>query len=135
MAIGKDPAPWADRTGRVIMAVNAVATLAAFAGGLFITAEVADERVITEAWRTLAYIVFAGIWAILAVAPRRQWGLWELLLFQKGGITIYSFVMWHLPDAPRTAFIDLAVTVTTLIAYVLCRGWSSWRTGAAVSTA
>jgi hypothetical protein len=33
------------------------------------------------------------------------------------------------PDAAQTAFIDLAVVVTTAVAYVLCRGWSSWRTG------
>jgi hypothetical protein len=122
------PAPWADRIGRGIMAVNAAAALLAFASGLMIMASVSDERVITEAWRTFAYIFFAGIWVILTVSPRRQKGLWELLLFQKGAITAYSFVMWHLPDAPLTALIDLAVTGTTLIAYVLCRGWLAWRT-------
>lgn len=129
-ATGSHPAPWADRIGRGIMALNAAAALLAFASGLMIMASVSDERLITEAWRTFAYIVFAGIWAILAVAPRRQKGLWELLLFQKGAITTYSFVMWHLPDAPITAFVDLTVTVTTLIAYVLCRGWLAWRTSA-----
>jgi hypothetical protein len=122
------PAPWADRIGRAVMALNAVATLVAFAGGIMIMISVSDDRVITEAWRTFAYIVFAGLWAILAVAPRRQWGLWELLLLQKGAITVYSFVMWHMPDAPSTALIDLTVTVTTLAAYVLCRGWQAWRT-------
>ncbi|MEV0621825.1 hypothetical protein AB0I81_51490 [Nonomuraea sp. NPDC050404] len=122
------PAPWADRIGRGLMALNAVATLVPFVNGFFIMNSVADDRVITEAWRTFAYLVFAGLWAILAVAPRSQWGLWELLLFQKGAITLYSFAMWDMPDAPSTAFIDLTVTVTTLVAYVLCRGWSSWRT-------
>jgi hypothetical protein len=121
------PAPLADRIGRGLMALNAVATLIPFAGGFLIMASVSDDRVITEAWRTFAYLVFAGLWAILAVAPRRQWGLWELLLFQKGAITVYSFAMWHLPDAPSTAIIDLAVTTTTLVAYVLCRGWQAWR--------
>ncbi|GAA3410644.1 hypothetical protein [Streptosporangium vulgare] len=124
------PAPWADRIGRTLMALDAVATLVAFAGGVMIMISVSDDRVITEAWRTFAYIVFAGLWAILAIAPRRQWGLWELLLLQKGAITVYSFTMWDMPDASSTALIDLAVTVTTAAAYVLCRGWYAWRTDA-----
>ncbi|AQZ62550.1 unnamed protein product [[Actinomadura] parvosata subsp. kistnae] len=124
------PSAVADRIGRTLMAVDAVATLVALVNGILIMNSVADDRVITEAWRTLAYVVFAGIWAILAVAPRRQWGLWELLLFHKGAITIYCFVMWDKPDAVQTAFIDLSLVVTTAVAYVLCRGWTSWRTGA-----
>ncbi|MEU4833082.1 hypothetical protein [Streptosporangium sp. NPDC023615] len=46
---------------------------------------------------------------VLAVAPRRQWGLWELLLFHKGATTVHCFVMWDKPDAVQTAFIDLFV--------------------------
>lgn len=138
------PGPRADRTGRALMALNAVAALAAFASGLAITAGVSDDRLISELWRTLAYIVFAGIWTLLAVAPRRHPGLWELLLFHKGAVTVYSFVMWdRLADAPATALVDLGVTVTTLVAYVLCRGWRAWqgttpghpRAGRAVSRA
>ncbi len=122
------PHPRADRVGRGIMALNAVAALAAFASGLVITAGVSDERLISEVWRTLAYVVFAGIWTLLAVTPRRHPGLWELLLFHKGAVTIYSLVMWdRLADAPETALVDLTVTVTTLVAYVLCRGWRAWR--------
>jgi hypothetical protein len=128
VATAARPAPWADRIGRGIMALNAVAALLAFASGLMITAGVSDDRLISETWRTLAYIVFAGLWALLTVAPRSHRGLWELLLFHKGAITAYCFAMWHLPDAPITALVDLTVTVTTLIAYVLCRGWLAWRT-------
>ncbi|MEU8201827.1 hypothetical protein [Streptosporangium sp. NPDC049046] len=127
------PSPLADRIGRTLMAVNAAATLVPFANGIFLMNSFSDDRLVTEAWRTFAYIVFAGLWAILAVAPRRQWGLWELLLFQKGAITVYCFVMWDKPDAMQTAFIDLFVVTTTAVAYVLCRGWISWRTGASES--
>lgn len=117
----------ADRAGRALMALNAVAALAAFASGLAITAGVTDDRLISEFWRTLAYLVFAGIWTVLAVAPRRHPGLWELLLLHKGAVTVFSFVMWdRLADAPETALVDLGVTVTTLAAYVLCRGWRAW---------
>ncbi|MFS0701171.1 hypothetical protein AB6N24_14470 [Cellulomonas sp. 179-A 4D5 NHS] len=119
--------PRQDRIGRAIMALNAVAALAAFASGLVITAGVTDDRLLSEMWRTLAYLVFAGIWTVLAVSPRRHPGLWELLLLHKGAVTVFAFVMWdRLADAPETALVDLGVTVTTLVAYVLCRGWRAW---------
>ncbi len=115
-----------DRAGRVLMALNAVAALLAFASGLAITAGVSDDRLISELWRTLAYVVFAGIWTVLAIAPRSHPGLWELVIFHKAAVTAYCFVMWRLADAPETAVVDLVVTLTTLAAYVLCRGWRAW---------
>ncbi|MEV6630196.1 hypothetical protein AB0M54_05525 [Actinoplanes sp. NPDC051470] len=38
---------------------GAIATIGAFVQGLRITSEVSDERLLTEAWRTLAITVFA----------------------------------------------------------------------------
>ena len=123
------PGRRADLIGRGIMALNAVAALGAFATGIAITATVSDDRLISELWRTLAYVVFAGMWTLLTIAPRRHPGLWELILFHKIAITVYCFVMWdRLADAPTTALVDLGVAVTTLVAYVLCRGWQAWRT-------
>lgn len=49
------PTALADRIGRVLLILCAVATLGAFAQGIQIMTEVSDERVITEAWRTFAY--------------------------------------------------------------------------------
>ncbi|ADG73439.1 conserved hypothetical protein [Cellulomonas flavigena DSM 20109] len=111
------------------MAANAVAAVLAFASGVVVTAGVSDDRLISETWRTLAYLVFAGIWTVLAVAPRRHPGLWELLLFHKAAITVFCLVRWDLTDAPTTALVDLTVTVSTAAAYVLCRGWLAWRQG------
>jgi hypothetical protein len=124
---GVAPTALADRIGRGLLALCAVATLGAFALGIQILTEVSDERLITEAWRTFAYIVFAGMWTMLAVAPRAQRGLWELLLFQKIAITVFAFVVNDVPDAQMTFVIDLSVVVATLLAYVLCRGWYGWR--------
>ena len=121
------PPRWADRVGRTLMAVNALATLGALADGVGRVAASPDAHLLTEAWRTLAYIVFAGLWAIIAVAPRRQWGIWELILIQKIAITAFAAAHIGVPDAPKHVVVDGFLVVTTALAYVLCRAWQAWR--------
>ena len=121
------PAPWADRTGRALLAFDALATLGAFAQGIPRIADAADEQVLTEFWRTTAYIVFAGMWALLAIAPRKQRGMWELILVQKIAVTLFALASIGKPEAVQTAVIDGFVVVTTVAAYILCRGWYTWR--------
>lgn len=124
------PASWADRTGRILLAIDAIATLGAFAQGITRIVDAADEQLLTEAWRTLAYLVFAGMWALLAVAPRRQRGMWELILVHKIAFTLFAVVSIGKPEAAQSAVIDGFLVVTTVAAYVLCRGWHTWRPGA-----
>ncbi len=121
------PPRWADRTGRTLMAVDALATLGALAGGIASVRSSTDQHLMTEAWRTFAYIVFAGLWAIIAVAPRRQWGIWELLLVHKSAVTVFAIANLGVPDAPGHVVIDGSLVVSTGLAYVLCRGWEAWR--------
>jgi hypothetical protein len=121
------PAPWADRIGRTLLALCAAATLVAFAEGTTLIANTPEEYVLTEFWRTTAYLVFAGLWAFLAAAPRTQRGMWELILLQKVLVTVHALVYLDLPGAVRTAWIDGAVVVATVVAFVLCRGWRTWR--------
>lgn len=121
------PAPWADRVGRTLLAFDAVATLGALATGIPRIIDSDDAHLLTEAWRTLAYIVFAGLWALLAVAPRRQRGLWELLLIHKIAITAFALVVIDKPEAPMHVIVDGVLVVTTIAAYILCRGWYTWR--------
>lgn len=122
-----DPAPWADRIGRTLLALCALSTLVAFADGITRIANAPAEYVLTEFWRTTAYLVFAGLWAFLAAAPRTQRGMWELLLLHKVLVTVHAIAYIDLPYAVRTAWIDGAVVVATAVAFVLCRGWYTWR--------
>ncbi|WP_437575512.1 hypothetical protein [Sorangium sp. So ce887] len=122
------PSPRADRTGRGLMALNAVLTLGAFAGGVRIIVSAADDRLVVEVWRTFAYVVFAGMWALIAAWPRRLPGVWELVLFHKLAVTVYYFAIGDVPEAPLAARIDLWLVSTTALAYALCRGWYGWRT-------
>ena len=71
--------------------------------------------------------MFAGLWAFLAVAPRTQRGMWELILLHKVLVTVHAIAHTDLPGAVRTAWIDGVVVVATVVAFVLRRGWYTWR--------
>ncbi|MEU8154518.1 hypothetical protein AB0B94_12715 [Micromonospora sp. NPDC048986] len=125
-----NPTRWQDRTGRVLMAITAAATLVPFVEGVSRLGSLPDDMVLTEFWRTCAYIVFAGMWAMLAIAPRKQRGMWELLLFHKIVVTVQAAFVLDIPHAARTLLADGFVSLTTVAAYLLCRGWHTWRRGA-----
>lgn len=116
----------ADRIGRTLLALCAIATVGAFVDGIGRTSDAPDDYVLTEFWRTTAYLVFAGMWALLAIAPRAQRGMFELILLQKTVVTVQALIVMGRPGSARTAAIDGALVVATLTAYVLCRGWYAW---------
>lgn len=122
---GRTPA--ADRIGRGLLILCAVATLAAFAQGISIMTTVAPERLMSEAWRTFAYLVFVGLFLMIAAAPRSQRGAWELVAGHKIAITVFGIAAGATPDARTTWTIDLGLVLVTAAAYVLCRGWYGWR--------
>ncbi|MEV8378827.1 hypothetical protein AB0P21_39185 [Kribbella sp. NPDC056861] len=125
----------ADKTGRGLLALCALATLGAFANGVSILFDVAPDRLMSEAWRTLAYLVFVGLLTMIIVAPRNQRGPWELIFLHKIAITVFGIVaaMSNTPDAANTWPIDAGLVVATAIAYVLCRGWQGWRPNSATA--
>jgi hypothetical protein len=126
------PPRWADRIGRTLLALDAASTIGfAFVDGIRRVTQAADAQVMMEFWVTTAYLVFAGLWAILAWAPRRYRGIWELILIQKIAVTAFAWILIDKPDAVRNTISDTSLVVTTIVAYVLCRGWYTWRKAAA----
>lgn len=121
------PARWADRTGRTLLALCAAATLLAFGDGISKIVNASDAQLMQEFWRTTAYLVFAGLWAILAIAPRKYPGIWELVLVQKIAVSVFALALLDKPEAVRNATVDSSLVVATIAAYVLCRGWYTWR--------
>ncbi len=117
----------ADLAGRALLSLCALSTAAAFADGVTRVAAAPAEWVLTEFWRTAAYLVFAGMWALLAVRPRSQRGMWELILLHKMLVTIHALLLLDLPGAAQTAWVDGVLVAATLVAWVLCRGWLAWR--------
>lgn len=102
------------------MAIIGLSTLIAFANA-------PEAYMLTEFWRTTAYLVFAGLWGLLALAPRRQRGIWELLLIQKTAVSVFALVNLGATDSVRDSISDSSLVVATAVAYVLCRGWQAWR--------
>ena len=83
----------------------------------------------------LAYVVFSGLFALLAVYPRRMLGLWELVIFHKLGITLLSAISLGsasgavASDNPALRLIIDGVLVSlTIASYVLAKGWLAWKT-------
>lgn len=121
------PARWADLTGRTLMAITGISTLIPFVNGISRVAGAPEAYMLTEYWRTTAYLVFAGLWGLLALAPRRQRGIWELLLIQKTAVSVFALVNLGATDSVRDSISDSSLVVATAVAYVLCRGWQAWR--------
>ena len=116
-----------DRVGRLIMAVLVLLTLLAFADGLQRMGTANVDRIWVETWRTFAYVVFAGLFAILAWKPRSSPGLWELTFGHKTAVVLYG--LWlgdKVPEVSLAVKIDLLLVVLIAIAWALCRGWLSW---------
>ena len=121
------PPRGADLVGRALLALCALSTVFAFVDGLTRVAAAPAEWVLTEFWRTAAYLVFAGMWTLLAVRPRSQRGMWELIVLHKVLVTVQALLVLDLPGAAQTAWVDGALVAVTVTAWVLCRGWRTWR--------
>ena len=116
-----------DLIGRGLMAFNAVITFAVFVNGLFLMAAASDDRLMVEGWRTFGYLVFSAMWALLALRPRAVPGIWELVIMHKVAMSSWAMIILHTAEAPLAAIADSVLSVTTIFAYVVCRGWQSWR--------
>ncbi|KND33137.1 hypothetical protein [Streptomyces acidiscabies] len=127
---GHGPTVLADRIGRGLLVLAALSTVGAFILGITLTRDAPDSRIWVEAWRTSAFLVFAGLFALLAAAPRGHRGVWELVIGQKTALVVFAAVVGDVNEARASGVIDLCLVVVVIAAYVLCRGWDSWRTGA-----
>lgn len=136
----KDAAPsngTADRRykiGQALLAVAAIATAAVFIGGFTIVASAPDDRIWVEIWRTTAYGVFAGLFALLAHAPRSQRAIWALVFGQKLALVIFGALVGDVNEARRATFVDLGLVVILVASFLLCRGWYAWGPRAAAGS-
>ncbi len=118
-----------DWIANILMLVAAAAALYAFVTGIDVAMGSGPDTQQVEWWRELGYIMFAGIFILLAYWPRRYPGLWELVIVDKAVLTIVEVVLIknNAANAVTTAEADGILTVILIAAYLLSRGYSSWR--------
>ncbi|GAA4866520.1 hypothetical protein [Actinomycetospora straminea] len=124
------PSRTADRVGRGLLVLDALAALAAFAGGLAAIATAPPDLLVVEGWRTFGYLVFVGLWTMLVLRPRGAPGVWELVFLHKVAMVVFTLAVLDAPGAVTALGVDAVLVVTTAVAYVLTRGWLSWRPAA-----
>jgi len=115
------------KIGQALLAVAAIATAAVFIGGFTIVARAPDDRIWVEIWRTTAYGVFAGLFALLAHAPRSQRAIWALVFGQKLTLVIFGALVGDVNEARRATVVDFGLVVILVTSFILCRAWYAWR--------
>jgi hypothetical protein len=118
---------WTERCGRGLMLLAALGALGAFAGGIGALESAGPERFWVESWRTYGFLVFAGLFALLAWRPTGAPLVWELVFLHKAAMA----GSWHYNSGAREAAmagpVDLGLGLATLAAWLLTCGWRSWR--------
>ncbi|MCE9651444.1 MAG: hypothetical protein K8R18_17630, partial [Parvibaculum sp.] len=116
-----------------LMIALALSSAAVFVNAIFELRSFGPERINVETWRSFGFLVFAGLYALLAFFPRRMPGVWELVVFHKVSVSVFlSFFGGASPDASVAGTTDTIILVdsilagTTLVSYVLAQGWRSW---------
>ena len=82
---------------------------------------------VVETWRAYGYVVFAGLFVLLALRPHRYRGVWELVIANKVALTATALgYAVHGGIAGSAAIIiwDGGLSVVLIVAYILCRGWA-----------
>ncbi|MFI7429596.1 hypothetical protein ACIBPB_21605 [Micromonospora sp. NPDC049836] len=115
-----------DRAGRVLLWLSAVGAVGAAAGAYGAVADAEPAVTVVETWRAYGFVVFAGLFALLAVRPRGYRGVWPLVIFHKVAMTVTALVYARNAAIEGTGTIlvwDGTLSVLLVLAFVLCRGW------------
>lgn len=110
------------------MGFNALLTVGALIYGVTMLLQASPDTLVVEAWRTFGFLVFLSLNLMVAIWPRQIAGAWELILLHKVAVTVFAAAVGGANEAQATAWIDGWLVITTISAYVLCRGWLAWRT-------
>jgi hypothetical protein len=83
---------------------------------------------VVEIWWMYGFIVFTGLYLLLAFWPHRYTGIWELAILDKAALGIVGLVLLGrgVADAQTILIFDGSLAVITLIAYVLAKAYTAW---------
>ncbi len=122
-----------DRIALGLMLLSALGALYAFVTAIGATSAAGPATQQVEAWRALGYLMFAALFVLLGLWPRRYPYLWEVVIVNKAALTVVEIVLIGkgAADAQSSALADGILTVLLVAAYLLSRGYASWWGGAA----
>lgn len=113
---------WQDALGRAFMGLACLGALTAFFGSIATIQAALVETVWVETWRLFGLLVFAAMFALLAVRPRLSPALWALTFLHKTAMGLSAFMLSRAPDAISAAAVDARPAVLIAIAYAGTRG-------------
>lgn len=121
-------AVWRDRVATGLMLLAAVGALVSFISSISTVAAAGSATQVVEIWRMYGFVVFAGLYLLLALWPRRYPGVWELTILDKVALAITGLVLLGkgVTDAQTILIFDGILAVITLIAYILAKGYTAW---------
>lgn len=112
---------------RVLMGLAAVGALAAAATSVEVVRGAGPETLVVEVWRLAGFVVFSGLFALLAYRPLHYAGVWELVILNKLALTIVALSYASAADgAGQVALVDGILTGVLLAAYLMSQGWRAW---------
>ena len=116
-----------DRAAQVILGLCALGAGLATATAIGDVADTEGTARLAETWRLYGLPVFAGLFLILAAAPRRVAGLWELVIANKVALVIAGATFLSgVEGSSDFVYIDGTLVVLLIAAYALTRGWTVW---------
>ena len=121
------PGIWRDRIATVLMTLAGLAAVYAFMAPLLTMTSYPPSTVMVELWREFGYLVFAGLFFMLAANPRLYPGVWEVSMFHKAALAVSGLILLGVAtDAGATAIFDGTLLAVLIICYLLTRGYSAW---------
>ncbi|SHE76787.1 hypothetical protein SAMN05444392_10359 [Seinonella peptonophila] len=120
---------WKDLLSMVLLLLCAVGAFASFFLNLTTVTEAEPIRKVGEIWRLYGFLVFTGLFLLLAFFPRRYAGIWELTIFHKAAVavTVPLLINKITPDIQTVFLTDGIVAVILFISYLLTKGYRAWK--------
>src|SRR5262249_35624259 len=78
----------ADRVGRVLLWIAAAGAAGAAVSAISTVLGAGGTTKVVETWRLHGFVVFAGLFVLLALRPLAYRGVWELAVFNKLALTV-----------------------------------------------
>lgn len=119
--------PWRQQLATAILILAAFGAIYAFISAVSSVWSAGPETLVVESWRLFGFLVFAGLFLLLAYRPNQYPGVWELVIFHKAAIAIFLVVAGSdATDGTATAVTDGVLAIALIIAYLLVEGYRNW---------